>query len=123
MSEKGYYIINPKGIMHVVSREIAAARLRNNPGFRAATKAQIEQYEAARKKANDALDKALAEGKKGRDLPKKFTQTPETALFEAWTPEPPDQDFALPEQEPEPAPKKAKKLPEPVEEAEEEPEE
>jgi hypothetical protein len=119
MSEKGYYIINPKGIMHVVPREIAAARLRNNPGYRAATKAQIEQYEAARKKANDAIEKAMAEGKTGRGLPKKFTQTAENPMFEAWTPEPPDQDFALPEQEPESAPKKAKKLPEPEEEPEE----
>ena len=116
MSDKGYYIINPKGIMHVVSRKIAAAKLKNEPGFRAATKAPIEEYELARKKANDAIEKAIKEGKTGRDLPPKFTQTEEKAMFEAWSPEPPDQDFALPTQE-EKAPKKAK---EPKQEPEEE---
>jgi len=117
MSDKGYYIINPKGIMHVVPRKIAAVKLKTNPGFRAATKAQIEKYEAAKKKANDAIKKAMAEGKTGRDLPKKFTQSPDKPMFEAWSPEPPDQDFALPEQEP--AKQKKSKLPEAEEESEE----
>jgi len=114
MSDKGYYIINPKGIMHVVSRKIAAAKLKNDPGFRAATKAQIEEYEAAREKVNAAIRKAMAEGKEGRELPKKFTQSADHPLFPAWTPEPPDQDFSLPEQVEEKPAKKVK--PEPEEE-------
>lgn len=45
--EKIYYIVNPQGCIHDVTKEHARARLRK-PGWRMATKAEVAKLKAAK---------------------------------------------------------------------------
>ena len=47
MAEKVYYIVNPHGAIHDVSREHARMRLRQ-PGWRMATQAEVKKLRAAK---------------------------------------------------------------------------
>lgn len=51
--EKTYYIVNPHGAVHVVTRGHAAQRLRQ-VGYRMATKEEIAAYKEARVQVHDA---------------------------------------------------------------------
>lgn len=55
--EKSYYIVNPKGAIHIVSREHAQWRLQS-PGWRLATPEEIQKYNDAG--GNQSWDKPLA---------------------------------------------------------------
>lgn len=46
MAEKAYYIVNPSGAVHIVTREHAKGRLRQ-PGWRMATDKEIKAYKDA----------------------------------------------------------------------------
>lgn len=58
MSEKSYLIVNPKGIMHVVSEEHARQRLTNSIGWRLATPDEKKAYFEAN--GNQRFDRPLA---------------------------------------------------------------
>jgi hypothetical protein len=69
-----YYIVNPAGAVHTVTREHAAERLRQ-PGYRQATKDEIEQYEAQEIQRAD------------RPIAKPWDPTPEPVEVEVEEPE------------------------------------
>jgi len=54
--ERAYYLVNPKGCIHVVDREHAAMRLRQ-VGWRLATKDEIAAYESV---SEQRFDRPLA---------------------------------------------------------------
>lgn len=65
MSEKSYLIVNPKGIMHVVSEEHARQRLTNSIGWRLASPDEKKAYFTSG--GNQRFDRPLA---------KRFTPMP-----------------------------------------------
>jgi hypothetical protein len=50
--EKVYYIVNPAGAVHVVTREHARSRLRQ-VGYRMATKEEVAAYKKAKVQVHD----------------------------------------------------------------------
>lgn len=113
--EKTYLIVNPKGIMHVVSEDHARSRL-NSVGWRLATPEEKQAYFAA--KGNQRFDKPLAA---------KFTPEPlaDQALSEAdamptqkAAQTEPGETAEAPEAE-KPKPAKAKKAAQPTDQASE----
>jgi len=70
--EKTYYLVNPAGAIHVVSKEHARARLKQ-PGFRLAEKEEIQKLQE-----------------------QGFNQTWDHPICKKWTSEPPEEQ-ELPE--------------------------
>ncbi len=73
---KTYYIVNPKGIIHITTREIATWRLRS-PGWRVPTGAEMKEYKKQKKAAQDGY-KQDVDGK--RLAGKRFVQSPKNLI-------------------------------------------
>lgn len=53
-SDGAYYIVNPAGAIHSVSRAHAFDRLKSSPGWRMATEAEITQYKGQKTQVADS---------------------------------------------------------------------
>lgn len=96
--EKGIYLVNPAGAIHLVTREHARERLRL-VGWRVAKPheiAELQKREAAVVKAKKAGERSHA------------TQTFDAPIAAPWSPEPPEEP-ELPDEQPKAQSKKSDK--------------
>ena len=68
-TEKSYYIVNPSGAIHGVTREHATGRLRQDPRYRMATKPEIQ-----------ALHDANGRQQVGRPLARPYAVDPDVDI-------------------------------------------